>query len=335
MQRFPKRPSSPASPASPASLASLAFAAALVLGARSASAANVCVALDEANDTLEVNERKAAATVLRQALVANHHVVVTGTCEDTYTAGHVRLGKSMSVMLTSSKGSRTARAGLIDELPAIYDQLIRALDSGKDLGDDGVTSRKNATLDQAVPNRVQADNIARFTIGYGATLGQASAPGPTLGGGYRYELDRFAVDADINSLLGQKGAGATRGGFQAGIRGVYFFDPTASASLYAGAGAAFLLSASEIDHWSYSGSGLAGRASVGYEFLRESTIRMTVEVDAVLPVFKLTRDTSFGEMLGVPTAATGPASVYAPIIGLNFGIGWGATPQNITKVRLF
>jgi len=256
-------------------------------------------------------------------------------CEDTYTAGHVRLGKSMSVMLTSSKGSRTAKAGIIDELPAIYDQLIRALDSGKELGDAGVTSRKNATFDQAVPNRVQADNIARLTIGYGATLGQAAAPGPTFGGGYRYELDRWAVDADVNLIFGQKGATATRGGFQAGIRGVYFFDPTASASPYVGAGAAFLWASSEIDHWSYSGTGLAGRASVGYELLRDSTIRMTVEVDAVLPVFKLTRDTSFGEMLGVPTAATGPASVYSPIIGLNIGIGWGATPQNVTRVRLF
>ena len=35
----------------PRSFSSVAFAAALVLGARSASAANVCIALDEANRT--------------------------------------------------------------------------------------------------------------------------------------------------------------------------------------------------------------------------------------------------------------------------------------------
>lgn len=310
-------------------LASFALAAAALLGTRSASAANVCVVVDESTDSLEANDRKAAIAVLKQTLGANGHAIVASDCAETYKASHVKLGKAITVSLSSSKGTRTSSVGVIEELPAVYDQLVKALDSGKALGDVGVADRHNVTYEQVAPNRVQSDNLGYITVGYGVTGGGDTAPGPSLGGGYRYELDRFAVDAGLHLDMAQSGAPASRFGFQAGIRGLYFFSPTTSSSPYLGGGLSFGAASTELDHVSYYGAGLAGRASLGYEFLRESTIRFLVEADAVLPFYSLDRSSESS------LAAAGPANVYAPTFGINLGIAWGSNPSRTSSVRLF
>ena len=87
----------------------------------------------------------------------------------------------------------------------------------------------------------------------------------------------------------------------------------------------------EIDHRPYSAGGLVGRLTLGYEFLRESTIRFLVEGDAQLPFYKLTRDSDF---FGV-TPEVGPNSIYAPTFGVNLGIAWGGSNQSVQNVRLF
>jgi hypothetical protein len=310
-------------------LASFALAAAALFGARTARAANVCVVVDEGTDSLEATDRKAAVAVLKQTLGANGHVVVASDCAETYTASHVKLGKAITVSLSSSMGTRTSSVGVIEELPAAYDQLVKALDSGKALGDTGIADRRNVTYEQVAPNRVQSDNLGYLTVGYGVTTGGDAAPGPSLGGGYRYELDRFAVDAGLHLDMAQKGAPASRFGFQAGIRGLYFFSPTASSSPYLGGGLSFGATGTEVNHAEHWGSGLAGRASLGYEFLRESTIRFLVEADAVLPFYSLDRSS---ESTGT---GTGTASVYAPTFGVNLGIAWGSNPSRTSTVRLF
>jgi hypothetical protein len=312
-------------------LARIAFVTCSLALAKSASAANVCAAVDENTDTLEVGERRAALAVLKQTLTANGDTVVAADCAETYTVSHARLGKTVSVSLSSPKGTRNGTAGTIEELPGTYDQLVKALKSGKALGESGVADRHNVTLDQAAPKRVQADNLGYLTVGYSSIFGGDGAYGPTIGGGYRYELDRFAVDANAMLATGQKGAPATQFGFSAGIRGLYFFDPTASASPYVGAGLSFASLGTEVDHRPYSAGGLVGRLTLGYEFLRESTIRFLVEGDAQLPFYKLTRDTDF---FGV-TSQVGPNSIYTPTFGVNLGIAWGGSNQSVQNVRLF
>jgi hypothetical protein len=300
--------------------------------AHSAAAANVCATIDESTDTLEAGERRAALAVLKQTLVANGDTVSATDCAETYTVSHARLGKTVSVSLTSPKGTRNGTAGTIEELPGTYDQLVKALKSGKALGESGVADRHNVTLDQAAPKRVQADNLGYVTLGYATIFGGDAAYGPTLGGGYRYELDRFAVDANLQLAMGQSSAPATQAGFAAGIRGLYYFDPTASSSAYVGGGLSFAALSTEVSSVGYSSAGLAGRATLGYEFLRESTIRFLVEADAQAPFFMLKRD---ADLFSSAAPSGGPSSVYAPTLGVNLGIAWGSANQTVQNVRLF
>jgi hypothetical protein len=314
-------------------LAAFSLAATGLLGARTAAAANVCATIDENADTLDEGDRKAAFSVLKQALGANGHTVVTSDCTETYTASNVRLGKTINVSLVSSKGSRNLSASVIEELPAVYDQLVKALDSGKVIGDVGVADRKNVTLTQAAPNRVQSDNLGYVVVGYGLTTGGDAAPGPSLGGGYRYELDRFAVDAGLRLDMAQKGAGAARFGFLVGIRGLYFLNPSESSTPYLGAGFSFGATSTEVSNVTYIGSGIAGRVSAGYEFLRESTIRFIVEADATLPFYRMDRSSDWID-LGQSTAGS-PSSVYGAMFGLNLGVAWGSNSNRVSTVRIY
>jgi hypothetical protein len=190
-------------------------------------------------------------------------------------------------------------------------------------------ARRSVTLDEATPRRVQSDNLGYVTVGYAATVGGDVAPGPSLGGGYRYELDRFGVDAGVVLLMAQRDAPATQTGVHAGIRGLFFAAPDASATPYLGLGLAFAALGSEIDHAGYSGSGIAGRVSLGYELLRESTIRFVVEADAVLPAFTLARDE------GEPARPGAKGDFWAATIGASLGIGWGGARDRVASVRVY
>lgn len=190
-------------------------------------------------------------------------------------------------------------------------------------------ARHEVTLEEATPRRVQSDNLGYVTVGYAATFGGDVAPGPTLGGGYRYELDRFGVDAGVLLLMAQRDAPATQTGVHAGIRGLFFVAPDASATPYLGLGLSFAALGSELDHAGYSGSGLVGRISLGYEFLRESTIRFIVEADALFPTFTLARDE------GEPVAPGAKGDFWATNLGLNLGIGWGGARDRVASVRVY
>ncbi len=313
--------------ASPRFSIRLARVAALfaLLAPAAAGAANVCAEVDEATDTLSETDRRAAIAVLKQTLAANGQTIAASDCTDTYRASHVRLGKAMTVALTSSKGTRTARVGVIEELPAAYDQLVKALLSGRAVGESGVADRKNVTLDQAAPQRVQADSLGYVIVGYGATVGGDFAPGPTLGGGYRFELDNWGVDAALTLAMAQRGAPATQAGFAANLRALYFLEPTASASPYVGAGLGFAWLATEKRHELFAGGGLAGRVSVGYEFLRESTIRFLVELDAAVPTFALDSIGTFA----------GKESLYGTALSLNLGGAFGGGGGRVSTVRVY
>lgn len=76
----------------------------------------------------------------------------------------------------------------------------------------------------------------------------------------------------------------------------------------------------------YSGSGLQGEISVGYEFLRASTIRMFLQADATLPFYTVHRYT-YDSALG---AAVG-GSAWVPSLAFSFGIGWG---KSIARVHV-
>jgi hypothetical protein len=185
-------------------------------------------------------------------------------------------------------------------------------------GEAASTTRTNVTAAQARPKRVRADSMWNINIGSGYLLGADLDSVPVLFGfGYRYELDQFGIEVGARFLVATGNSDDKDGGATYGIRlmGLYHFDPVASASPYLGLGLGFGGTAGEIDNEAYTGGGLETHASVGYSFLRESTIRMYVQFDATLPIYQL-EETTLIEDNGLDPR-------YVPYFGLSLGLGWG------------
>ena len=66
-----------------------AMAAAVVVGFAAAARADVCIAVDEARDTLAPADRAAAVLLLGRQFEANGEHVVAPGCADLYTVSHV------------------------------------------------------------------------------------------------------------------------------------------------------------------------------------------------------------------------------------------------------
>jgi hypothetical protein len=77
----------------------------------------------------------------------------------------------------------------------------------------------------------------------------------------------------------------------------------------------------------YSGSGLQGEVSVGYELLRASTIRIFAQGDATLPFYKV------HSTIVTSSGASNTDSSYAPSFVVSLGIGWGRSVIRVQEVN--
>jgi hypothetical protein len=309
-----------------------AFALAAVGVARSA-AADVCVEVDAQRDNLSEAERSATKTMLERALEKNGQRVAQSGCSATYRVYHVKLGTSVTVVLTGPNDSREMRVHSIDEVPDAYSQMVKSLLTGSPMGAEGnAIDRTNVTTTQSMPPaRVTADSLFYLRLGYGGFATSGGSLGPDFGLGWRRELDRLAIDLSIfNVTLGRRdGSYKDYRMSIVKLMGLYYFDPYANNSLYAGAGLGWgALSVSPnsgrfagtvLD--SYTGTGLDFELSVGYEMLRVSNIRVLVQVNGSLPTYKATATIdSFSDLTGVQATKE---SLYVPTIGLSLGLGFG------------
>lgn len=280
--------------------------------------AAACVKLDAEKDGLDPSDQKAATALLEQALIAQDVNVASANCSSEYKILHIKLGESLSVILTGPEGTRRGNAARVEELGALYDQMVRSLISGESMeATNDTVTRNNVTEAQSKPKRVKADGVKYVRLGYGAIVGPAFGGGPAFGFGYRYELDNIAIDASLNFIV-DGGGGDESGGVSGSwprLAALYFFDSQANGSLYAGGGVSWGGTAIGDADGAYTGSGIQGEASVGYEFLRASTIRMFAEADVTLPFYNVNRFTLLGAE---------EESGYAPTVSLSFGIGWGS-----------
>ena len=73
---------------------------------------------------------------------------------------------------------------------------------------------------------------------------------------------------------------------------------------------------------SWSGNGLQGEISAGYELGRASTIRVFLQADAGLPFYRLTAHTY--EFSNTPPymVTTSTDRQYVPSLAVSLGIGW-------------
>jgi len=306
----------------------LAFAAASIMFATRA-AADACVEIDAERDTLAEQERAAARSLFLQALETNGQKVSprNGQCTAVYRVQNVRLGNSVTATVAGPQGTRTVTLRTIEDLPNAYDQMVRSLLSGEAISTSGsALTRDNVTANQAAPRRAEADSLWYARLGYGVTNGGASAAaGPAFGFGYRYELDALGIDLSFFNLAFATTKRDTYGDSETNVSGswirllaYYFAGAQASSSLYAGAGLSWGGAAVTDGAVVYSGSGIQGEVSLGFEVLRSSTIRLFVQADATLPFWKSTPDVDPYFATGAPSG-----SRYTPTFAIALGGGFG------------
>lgn len=297
--------------------------------AGAAGAATVCVEVDKTRDNLNDSERAATRQLLIQALEEKEQRVVESGCQVTYRVHHIRLGNSVTVVLGNGADSRSLKVSKIEDVSKAYSQLAEALITGKPLGvESGTIDRTNVTNDQVSPNRVEADSLWYLRLGYGGLAADGLKAGPAFGFGYRYELDRIAIDASfLNFVLTKDGSSydaATGSWIRLGA--AYYFSPYENHSLYAGAGVGWGGGSVSSDSTHYSNSGIDVGLSAGVEFLRASSIRLFVQLDATLPTYALK-----GTRYDADGVTSHSDSIYAPSAALSLGLGFGKS--NTIKVR--
>jgi hypothetical protein len=294
----------------------LAFAVASTLSA-SRAAADACVQIDADRDTLSDQERNASRSLLIQALEQNGEKVSRKNgCTATYTAYAVKLGNSITATVVGPQGTRTMTVRAVEDLPNVYDQIVRSLQSGQPLSTSGTAmSRDNVTANQAAPRRAEADSLYYVKLGYGSTIGGGAASGPAFGGGYRYELDQLGIDISFFNMqvsttetvdsYGSSISEVSLTGSWAKLMGLWFMDPKANSSLY-------------------FGSGIQGELSAGYELLRASSIRIFAQADLTLPFYKTTLDYT--------TSTSAADSRYTPTVMVTLGMGY--RPRSVLSVNV-
>lgn len=302
-----------------------ALVAAAALGAPRVALATSCVVIDEERDGLSAEERQSARTLFEEALGEAGVTVGREGCTETWTLYHVELGKSITLVVQSPRGTRRERVKKIEDLPATYHQLTRAILTGtENTNDSGNVDRRNVTESQNERKRVRADAVWYAKLGYGFTPADGFHGGPGFGFGRRWELDSVGINLGfLNFILYQDSdefRGASAGWIELGAD--YFFDPYANSSPYVGAGLSLGNHSIPSADGDYENAGLQGKATLGYEMFRASTIRLSLHFDATLPMYRLSRTTY---LLGSDGSNQEDVDhVYSPTFQLSLSLGWGA-----------
>src|SRR5204863_5373108 len=97
--------------------------------------------------------------------------VVAAGCTSAYVLSHVKLGNVIIVTLSGPNGQREGRAQGMDDLPALYNQLVRSMITGRPMSGFNVVDRTNVTEAQSTQRRVQTDSFTYVRLGYGGTFG--------------------------------------------------------------------------------------------------------------------------------------------------------------------
>jgi hypothetical protein len=295
----------------------------LTAGAARAATAEVCVAIDEARDNFSPTERAAAILALGRQFELAGESVVAAPCANQYVASHVRLGDTIAITLAGPTGRRDATAIGLNDVPHVYNQLVRSLVTGRPIS--AVIDRDNVSEAQADKLRVYSDAVTYTRLGYGSIFADGARGVPSVGLiGYRHELDSFGIDVSFLNFQVHNSRDSSGpysydydsafSGSWVKLEGLYFLSPHAAQTAYAGGGLSYGGTSVTVANKYWSGSGLQGELTVGYELSRASTIRVFVQADAVLPFYQVAY-TSYSR-----TGAT-TSSRYAPSLTVSLGLG--------------
>ena len=286
-----------------------------------------CVSIDEAHDTFSAQDRRSALILVTRQFELAGRSMTAGDCTERYTLSHVRLGNTIMVLLSGPAGQREGRAAGMDDLPNLYNQIVRALLTGSSVGAMKVVDRTNVTTPQAEPKRVGIDSFGYARLGFGRTFGEHGGGNPAIGFGYRAELDSFALDVSFLNHQVPSGTGGSSGASGSLLRltALRFINPRANASAYFGGGLGWGLTSGSVNstqngYSSWRGSGLQGELTAGYELPRASELRVFVQADAALPFYR-TVGQSYTYSAGRSSVVT-TGRAYNPSLTLSGGLGW-------------
>lgn len=299
------------------------------------AAAQTCVTIDEPRDMLTPSERTAARLLVERQFTLAGHAVSDTDCQAVYRLSHIRLGTTIVVTLTGPAGTREGTALGLDDLPAVYSQMVRALLTGQPMGSPAVLDRTNVSAVQDLPaRRVESDGAWYARVGVGHLVGSSTRQGASFGFGYRAEFDHLGLEVSFLNLhtAGQDGylASTSSAGSFITLEGLYFAHPKADRSPYLGAGLSYGRTEAQRSNgtlypaWG-NAAGLQGELTAGYEIGRTTSARVFVETDITLPFYRVAFETLTYEPPR-PGAYQPPTVTverrYLPSIALSVGLGW-------------
>jgi hypothetical protein len=310
----------------------------VIAGGVRAATAQTCIVVDESRDMLAQGERTAAVLLLRKQFEAAGQQTADTGCAATYTLSHIRLGTTIIVTIAGPLGSREGKALGLDDLPAVYSQMVRSLTTGQPMGSLAVLDRTNVSASQDLPaRRVHSDGFWHARVGYATMFGDSAQPAASFGFGYRAEFSRLGLDVSfLNFQLGDEGGYGSSGSSAVTLvklEGLYFANPMGNHSLYAGGGLSYgrtsihLSDGGNFPTGGYgNGAGLQGELTVGYELARVTSARLFIQGDVTLPFYEV-RLERFSYPEGPPTGRyVAPIMTterrYTPSIALSIGLGW-------------
>ncbi len=300
----------------------------LFVGLASTARAEICITIDESRDSFTPRDRSGALVLLTTQFEREGERVVAAGCADPFVLFHAQLG-NLTVVTVSGRGkSWQATAQTTEDVPAIYSQIARSIVTGRPMTGLSVIDRTNVTTSQAEAKRVHSDSIWYGRLGYGGVFAGDTYGTPSLGFGYRAELDTFAIDLSfLNLQLPSPGGYSSPRAYMTTwlkLSGLRFINPHANRTAYFGGGLSYGHTSVNPGGTYYgvpsymtsaSGHGLQGELTAGYELARATSLRMFVQADVILPFYQVTSETySFNGPISSD-------SQYAPSLVLSVGIG--------------
>jgi hypothetical protein len=189
----------------------------------------------------------------------------------------------------------------------------------------------STTTPKAEESRASAteisDSLWYLRLGAGGVIAGGLKGGPAFGTGFRYNWDRFGIDASIfDFILTKHGSSFDNpAGPWIKIALLGYADPFGASSFYYGGGIGWGTTQANIDGVPFSNFGVDFGLTVGLELHRTGVLRYFVQLDGDLPTYAAH---GLVPALNGYTPTYTWESHYMPSFSLSLGIAFG-TPRVI------
>lgn len=276
--------------------------------------AGVCIQINTENDTLMPNEQSAAKFICEKEF-QNEGAVIDGSCTETYILTHLLLGNSIVIVLEKGDHKESVVVKGKDELQSAYNQLARYYLKGASTGYKNTTTENVLSTQAEKPKRLSSELNFMIMLGYGIQPVKDVGGGLNWTLGLRYDMRFMFLDFEFASGLWNAHGTEYMELNAVGFRGAYYFSEKNPGSFYIGAGMRagfYFFDGADLFDSKFSGS---GTVSIGYEWLRNTSKRFMVQIDAKFPF----HNHKLRDYIGDGDYET--KTYYFPTISFNVGVG--------------